>query len=83
VSRSTLTSARRAALTVLAGGHHEDRPVYESNVTGGAGPGGRRTVYWQSLKWLVDEGLAEVFDGVERQVTLTDAGRQRIEELGL
>ncbi len=52
-----LTDARRRALLVIAEGDRHDREVRASNrTTSPEDP--RPAVYWQTARWLVDEGLA-------------------------
>ncbi len=52
-----LTDARRQALLVVAEGDRHGREVRVSNrTTSHDDP--RPAVYWQTARWLVDEGLA-------------------------
>ncbi len=69
-----LTQAVRRGLVVLAAGYHDGQPVYEANQTSRA-TADRRTVCWQTIRWLTEQGFAAVasyHDG--QQVLLTDAG---------
>lgn len=77
MSGPRLTDARRRALLVVAAGDRHGREVRVSNWT--TDPDNvRPTVYWQSARWLVDEGLAvdglALVDGRDG-IRLTPAGR--------
>ena len=69
------TAARRRALLVVAAGDRHDREVRVSNWT--TDPDAPRpAVYWQTARWLVDEGLAlDGLDGGRDGLRLTPAGR--------
>lgn len=72
---SSLTPARRAALLVVAEGDRLGREVRVSNHTTPADDP-RPAVYWQTARWLVDEGLALEELGPARDgLRLTPAGR--------
>ena len=69
-----LTNARRHGLTVLFRGHLDMRPVYESNITSPPDDPRRLTVYWQTVRWLVEHGYATIERTAANRVTLTAAG---------
>lgn len=71
-----LTAARRRGLVVLAITGY----ARESNST----DGGRRHIYWQTVNWLVDEGLAFVdYPGPPRRLAITAAGMKLARTEGL
>ncbi len=73
-----LTNARRHGLAVLLSGDRSGTPVYESNVTcdsvDAARTNGRLTVYWQTVRWLVEHGYATVDRRAANRVALTATG---------
>lgn len=82
-----LTQGRKEALACLMFGHRQMRPVTESNITT---PVGRRDqmpllVHWQAVNWLADNELVTTvwLDGDARYVTLTSAGIDYAEGVGL
>lgn len=84
-----LTEPRRRALAValLADERRSDRMFRESNQTTDPAdvhtqPGSTvPAIYWQSLAWMIHEGLAEPVGAPARRLfRLTDAGRRRAAE---
>lgn len=73
------TPARRRALAAMLDVHPE--LARESNVTGVHR--GNAFVYWQSARWLVEQGLAEqgLADQLYPGLGLTDAGLALAQEL--
>jgi hypothetical protein len=74
MSRLVLTPAGRRGLAVLLAAHQTGKAAYESNTT--STPGAERlTIYWQTVRWLTDQGYATTLpDGQGRPVAATDKG---------
>jgi hypothetical protein len=75
MSRLVLTPARRHGLAVLLAAHQTGNAAYQSNTT--STPGANRlTIYWQTVRWLTDQGYATTTlpDGQGRPVAPTDKG---------
>jgi hypothetical protein len=90
VTGPRISKARRSALAVglYIARHRSDRVFRESNLTTDVGdvhtaPGSTvPAIYWQSLAWMLHEGLAEPVGAPARRVfRLTAAGRQLAEQI--
>lgn len=71
-TRLRLTQPRLRALTILMLRHLSGKDSFRSNRTGSIGDG---LLYWQSVDWLVANGLAELHGHANSLVRPTRDGR--------